>query len=351
MTTPTGPRASDPIDGTVRQLLWRLRARLVTPPDEQRAQADLDRMFAAARDLAHSAPSADASAQPPIDGVVSLPDHPVDGRSPQDAAVASEASPAAITHIADPESARTRRRWAPGVALGRVAAAVIVLTVATGVAGARDGAVTLQALLGRGEAPVVTDEPVNDDPTGDLALGDDPAVEPDEPEAGPDDDLPAPPVEDRPAIDLDPSDTDDPGPTDDGSDDGSPEEPTSGSDGRASSGAGSDGSRSGGDRVVEDTPTVEDPPAADDEIVAAPAPERTADDDLAGFGGPRPCDEATLADCLPPPNDDEPVSDDGADGVVAEKPTTDDTSTKTDELASRRFGGSSMGSDEPADDL
>ncbi len=51
--TPTPPSADDPIDPAVRSLLWRLRARLVTPPDEARTIADLDRLFAAAREHAH----------------------------------------------------------------------------------------------------------------------------------------------------------------------------------------------------------------------------------------------------------------------------------------------------------
>ena len=52
MNTPTPPRIpDDAADGHVRALLWRLRAKLVNPPDADRAQADLERIFAAASDL------------------------------------------------------------------------------------------------------------------------------------------------------------------------------------------------------------------------------------------------------------------------------------------------------------
>jgi hypothetical protein len=56
MNPPTiDPREA--VDGPVHGLLWRLRARLVTPPQEQQVESDLDRLFAAAREHAHEAPS------------------------------------------------------------------------------------------------------------------------------------------------------------------------------------------------------------------------------------------------------------------------------------------------------
>jgi hypothetical protein len=57
MNTPT-PDRDEAAEGPVHDLLWRLRARLVTPPPEQQVDADLDRLFAAARDHAHVAPAA-----------------------------------------------------------------------------------------------------------------------------------------------------------------------------------------------------------------------------------------------------------------------------------------------------
>jgi hypothetical protein len=56
MNTPT-PDRDEAAEGPVHDLLWRLRARLVTPPTEQRVDADLDRLLSAARDHAHIAPA------------------------------------------------------------------------------------------------------------------------------------------------------------------------------------------------------------------------------------------------------------------------------------------------------
>jgi hypothetical protein len=50
------PDRDDAAEGPVHELLWRLRARLVTPPTESRVEADLDRLFAAAREHAHELP-------------------------------------------------------------------------------------------------------------------------------------------------------------------------------------------------------------------------------------------------------------------------------------------------------
>lgn len=370
MTTPTGPRASDPIDGMVRQLLWRLRARLVTPPDEQRAQADLDRLFAAARDLAHDAPSADASVRPPAHPAGSRPDHAIraasshDPVAPDPVTVETAGVPDVVAHR------RSRRRWLPGASLGRVAAGVVVLAVATGIAGARDGAVTLQALLGRDDAPVVTDEPGDEDPVGDLALEPQRPEEPDaaDPGEGSDDAAPDPHRE-PPAVDLDPPEsagTTDPPAGDDPEvePESAPSEDRSGDDsggqdgGSTGSGSGTDQSGSGG-RVIEEVPADADPGGSGEEIIAAPDPATAPDDGLSGFGGPRPCHEADLADCLPAP--DESVDDDAGapesdDPGTADQPAADDApddSTGTDGLASRRFGGSSSTSpdaDEPTDD-
>ena len=57
MSTPIEPRDDEPIEETLRPHLWRLRARLVTPPEEARVAADLDRLHRAAREHAHGAPT------------------------------------------------------------------------------------------------------------------------------------------------------------------------------------------------------------------------------------------------------------------------------------------------------
>jgi hypothetical protein len=114
MNTPIEPSDEEPIEATVRQLLWRLRARLVTPPVEDRSVADLDRLLAAARLHAHEAPAAPLPpvAQPPGE-VVPL---------------------------------RTRRFEV----VGRVAAAMVLLVaVGGGIVNVRDGSITVDALLGR----------------------------------------------------------------------------------------------------------------------------------------------------------------------------------------------------------
>jgi hypothetical protein len=114
MNTPIAPSDEEPIEATVRQLLWRLRARLVTPPVEDRSVADLDRLLAAARLHAHEAP------------VTPL-------------------------HVEEQPSAevvplRTRRFEV----VGRAAAAMVLLVaVGGGIANVRDGSITIDTLLGR----------------------------------------------------------------------------------------------------------------------------------------------------------------------------------------------------------
>ena len=64
MSTPIDPRDDGPIEDGLRAHLWRLRARLVTPPEEGRVAADLDRLHRAALEHAHLPTSGREAADP-----------------------------------------------------------------------------------------------------------------------------------------------------------------------------------------------------------------------------------------------------------------------------------------------
>ena len=328
MNTPTGPRADEPIDGQVRNLLWRLRAHAVTPPAEQRVQADLDRLLSAARIQAHLAPSGEADARPSVDAEVAFvtPDHPL---HPPWAILDAE--------VASLAEARARRSWAPSRAVGRVAAAMVVVLVASGAAGARDGVVHLQALLGRGDVPVAMDAgedilpaPTAADAEDRLAVDadlDDPTAETSTgfPE-GTQTDAPDTPDEVRTTTEAQGetrSKTDAAGSGSTTSD----APPAGTSSGGTSTGGSTDGS---GAKTPAPTPDTPEPDAVEPEpeepILAAPA----EPEDVLGAGGPRGCGTERLADCLP--SDDEDAADEP-------DPSAEDESSasKADELAQRRF--------------
>jgi hypothetical protein len=126
MNTPT-PDRDEAAEGPVHDLLWRLRARLVTPPTEQRVDADLDRLLSAARDHAHIAPAA---------------------------AEVEFARPAAITAEELPPVAHLRGYRV----LDRVGKVAAVFVLVVGVGGAvvmrpgLDGSTGVPAILGQGDS-------------------------------------------------------------------------------------------------------------------------------------------------------------------------------------------------------
>jgi hypothetical protein len=287
MTTPTGRREDEPIDGPVRQLLWRLRARMVTPPSERRANADLDRLISLARVQAHEAPSAGATPNP----------------------AAGDGLPLVGLPVGVDELSERRGRFAAVHSLTRVAAAAMVFVAfGAGLAGARDGSVTLTTLFGRDEAPEA-------DP---MAL------------EGPD------------ALTLEPG-----GETADGTEgDGATGAPLP-ADGNDTVGADAAEGTEANDTEAPDAAEAPGPapaapapapPRSEEQIVAAPPPP----DDLLGSGGPTPCDQPKLEDCLPDDADD---ADDGEgsveDGVEDEPPSEVEpvVGDEAGELARRRFGG------------
>jgi hypothetical protein len=320
MSTTTGRHEDEPIDGPVRQLFWRLRARLVTPPSEQRANADLDRLIGLAHVQAHEAPSAGAMSKPPVGGpaIAMPPDHPVtiarDGLDVDRESPVAE--PAALPYHEDEVAAR--RRLVSAQAMTRVAAAaMVVFAFGAGLAGARDGSVIrLDALLGRDEVPDV--DPAiqvpelaapseSDEDAGDAEVADDTAssqVQPsDDANSG------APGAGDaRDTTDASPTPA--PAPDDVEATEPAPPAPPA------------------------PKPTKPKPPAGDEQIIAAPPP-----DDLDGFGGPKPCDQPKLEDCLPA--DDTDTSDSGSDEDASDGSSTEDAEAEAEQLASRRFGGSS----------
>ena len=328
MNTPTGRHDDGPIDASVRHLLWRLRARLVTPPPEQRVQDDLDRLFAAAQEQAHVAPSAGASSLPTVDGRASAPDHPASVSGPAEPVVWTASEP--ITDLRTAREGR-RRGLGPTRTVGRVAAALVVLAVATGVAGARDGVETLRAFLSP-DGPADTGEPVPQ--VDDLALPDEAARVPEGGESSPghgggEADLEAP------SSDSGGSVTGTEG-EDASIDDARDETGADAGDGTADDGATGDGSQgpspntgsssegSGTEGAEVDEAAPEEPT---DGVVAAPDP----DDGLAGFGGPRSCDEEKLERCLPEEDgEDAPEAGDAADG---------DDGESAEDLAARRYKG------------
>jgi hypothetical protein len=282
MTTPTGRHEDEPIDGPVRQLLWRLRARMVTPPSERRANADLDRLISLARVQAHEAPTAGATPNP----------------------ATGDGLPIAGMPVGADELSERRGRFAAVQALTRVAAAAMVFVAfGAGLAGARDGSVTLTTLFGRDEAPEV-------DP---MALQGPDALTP---ELG--------------------------GETSDGTEgDGASGSPLA-AGGNQTAGSGP------GDGTAEDTDQAPDAaeapapapatparPRSEEQIVAAPPPA----DGVLGSGGPRPCDQPNLEDCLP---DDAADDEAPEEDVEVEQPSEVEpvVGDEAEELARRRFGGS-----------
>lgn len=362
MTTPTGPSKAEHDEGRVRQLLWRLRARLVTPPDELRARSDLDRLLATARDQAHDAPSRAASSRPGPLGVASTPSFPSSGHTG-----------------GDELAARRRLRLAP---IGRVAAAlVVVLASAAGFAGAVDGPVTLHTLLGRDadRAPqVAAPAPIEPEVTGEADGGTDPDTSDEDADADAaateTDGTDAPTGQDtepRETPDVTPDDTGtDP---DDGSADAADDAAEADTDDDAAETGADDGGTSGtGDTADDadhsgdagetgDTGDVVEQVPDDAEIIAAP-PSAGID----GSGGPAPCEAEDLADCVeddtsdadadavdPDTTEDTPGADGGngsaGEGADREDGTTDATGggstdpdgtndeAEADELANRRF--------------
>lgn len=358
-------------DGAVHSLLWRLRARLVTPPAEERVRSDLDRLLAAARDQAHLAPSDGASERPDITATPASPDSPlVRLPEPEPAAAAGDpvdelarrrseralpatdpdAEPAAALAAATDRNSSTRarrrdREQAQGLrlvgVLTRVAAAgVAIVVVGTGVSAATDGQVSLLALLARDQVEVPQAAADADAPALAAPAGDDEVLDP----AGPAD-LSADVGADGGGLAL--PDTDDQVPPDvdagaevegldDAADDTAPETdatgatepapsdaPRSGSTGSDSSGAGSSGGSTGsgsGGSSSGSGGSDADVPAEDtgSQVIAAPPPSQ-----LDGFGGARCVDDRTDG-CLI--EEGGPVVDDG----VADEEDGDD-------LASRRF--------------
>ena len=350
------PREEELTDPAVRQLLWRLRARLVTPPDADRTTRDLEQLFAAAREHAHEAP---------------------DEASPQ----RREPQPVRLEPVAELRD-RATRRGLPAQALSRVAAAIVLLAaVGGGVAGARDGQLSLQALLGT--APAVDQEPSEDlaapapvvEEDGSQPGVDDPPSLPDLDAADPGDGVP----------DVQPPDTEvapapqEPAPdagNDAGSGSAEPTPDTGSSTPPAGSGESSSNGNAGGsssnppaDPAPEPEPETEAEPEPVDpgqeDVIAAP-PAR----DLDGFGGPQPCPEGQdLSSCLedratdgddPATEDDdgtdEASGDDGASGTDGSSDADassgsdgssntdgsteqDGTSSQKDELARRRGAG------------
>ena len=348
MTTPTGPRDHDPIDGPVRNHLWRVRARLVTPPHEDRVQADLDRIVTAARRRAHAGPSADASAQPgpfagdatpdrplvgaPVDGVARLP-------SADDAA-----QPTVVAAGDDLDRARARRRPAArftAQVVGRAAAAaLLVVSVGAGVAVARDGTVSLDALLGREPIQPRVDDagglagPDVDEP--DLPVDDPGGAALEVPDEPPDTATSDPEREDEGSGDGDADgaesdaagqDTADhdagqaDGAEQQGSGDGSSGSP--GSSGGSSDSSGSSGSSDGDssqDQASDDGSDDADEGSGENEVVAAPE----EDDQLDGFGGRSDCDSDDVEDCLDDADEQEGDDADDDDDLAERRYRPDD---------------------------
>jgi hypothetical protein len=295
MTTPTGPRRDDPIDGPVRPFLWRLRARLVTPPPEDRVETDLDRVLATARQYAHTAPSPGASSRP---GAFEQP-----GR-PRHAAVVALGA---------------RRRGAVRVLGQAAAAAVIVAAVGAGALNARDGVVQIEALLGRDGSAVEPATPAPELPDAGViaAPADPPAPADPAPDDGPAE--PAAPSSDDDVVEPEPAppaEVEEPGPS-------ASEQPTP-----APAPAAPATPRRADDAPREPAPAEPEPvPAEPGEVIAAPDPDGGG---LDGFGGQRPCDGEDGLPCLPGAEDG--TDDTGQDTGVDDQPAAD-----PEELARRRF--------------
>lgn len=319
MTGPGAPHApDDPRDGVVRALLWRLRARLVTPPDAQRARSDLDRILASAAEHAHYRPTSDATT-------------PTTSRASSTQPVRLAAVPA----LADRRALRVTARF------GRVAAAaVLVVGVGGGIGTALDQNTSLLALLRLDEARqpadpdvAATPDPVPADAQDDASGSSAPAA------ATPGEPPLAVPDGDDTEVSSEPSDGDD-ADVDDELD-------------RSAGSPGTSDGASAGDAGTGDAPARErsqergadDEPQdglLDDTVVAAPETPPDPEGDLDGFGGAIPCEDDDLASCL---GDAESVveldeGDEPEQGPVRDA-TEDakDDSTLLEELAERRFQG------------
>lgn len=314
MTTNPGP-GDRSADGAVHVLLWRLRARLVTPPTEERGRSDLDRLIDVARERAHEVPSPGATARPDPSSPSTSPRFPL--------------RPVAEAPSALPTDELAARRRPAGVAHGLsrvVAAGIAVLVIGVGTSSAINGPVVITALLGRDAAPApdvaapdgsedqdasedeavaapegepeVTDDPVVTDPEADIEV-----VEPESPEEV---------LDDQDEV----SDPDDAGTDAGGGQDRSPANP--GTDAEGSGGTSSSD--------PEPAPEVEEPAEepSQEQIIAAP-PAAGVD----GFGGAR-CEVDAVADCIEDGIEGGPVTDGTGDEVADDEPSAED-------LAARRY--------------
>ncbi len=296
MTTPNRPDEHDRSEGPVQHLLWRLRARLVAPPREQQAEADLSRLLETARDHAHGGPSSYATANPGPDASSRRPEF-------------------ALTATAGDELSARRAGRVASATFGRAAAAsVAALVLGVGVSHAAGGPVTFDSFFGRDDqviadgtdplvaAPVTDgsgDGQVDASSEADVEVEDLDAAEPEALEADPgasDADAQAEPAEDDVVQDTDPGVTT-PAPT----------------------------------APVEDLPdeaegTREDVADGEEfgEILAGPADPPS--DGLDGFGGGQECEGDDLASCIP-------ADEDEGGPTVGEG----DADTEAEDLASRRF--------------
>lgn len=375
MTTPDDPRReerTEAVDGLVRSVLWRLRARLVTPPNAERAQHDLDQILAAARHHAHEPPGGElAEFRDRITPVAApIDDADADAAQDGDAAECDAPTPIRPLKLAPTAAAHEGNR---GVRISqqvsRVAAVVVlVVGVGGGLAAAVDREGTFIALFASGAAN--SDAPADDSiaatPSESLELdggardvqADDATGAP-EPDDGVEVDT-SPPADDGDGngaevaddTDSDATDTSD-GST--GSDGGAAES----RDGSSSNGGNGNGSGSSTDPAPtppadesDDEPTDDgrdDAPSDGDDTVIALPEEPVDPGDLDGFGGSRDCPEGDLRACLPDDGSDDAVAEaeEPTDGESVDEPESDgddgsEERKKKDpleELAERRFGG------------
>lgn len=383
MNTPTPPRIpDDAADGHVRALLWRLRAKLVNPPDADRAQADLERIFAAASDLRRSdlrrsevarreseeaagtnGPISDA---PEVASIAPSLDTPSGGAgdidSPGDIDTTTDNSGEVVPIPSQLPQVASLEQRSSGLTqkIGRVAAvAVLIVGVGGGLAAAVDREAVMIALLGS--------ETGNQAPDPDSSAGDHIAIEANT-DQGPsgttdeDGDTDAPDADD--ARDGGAADTTSPSPST-GSDDDTADAPSDpattpsqgdardhGSEDNSATGSGSSGSsdRSKGSEEGSsgrEQPRQEEP--VDDNTTIVAQPDGPVDQgDLDGFGGAAPCETDDLADCVNgrSPADDDAADDDAADDEDEDEEDDGDTEEDEEEdedrlreLADRRFQG------------
>lgn len=366
MTTPDDPRRAEHTDaseGVVRSVLWRLRARLVTPPDAERARYDLDRILAAAKDHAHEPPGGElAEFRDRVTPAVAST-APADGLA-TDAAVGADApTPIRPLKLAPTDAANEANRGMRiSQQVGRVAAvAVLVVGVGGGLAAAVDREGTFLALFATdassSEAPA---DPMAATPSESLELDGD-ALAPDDgdeapaPDDGAENDT-SPPKDEGDTSEREVADDTDGDATD--TSDGS-----TGSDGGAaasrdapSSNQGNgNGTGSSTDPDPEPTPTPpadepDDEPVDDgrddtgeDTVIALPE-DPVDPGDLDGFGGSRDCPEDDLSACLPGADADADNSD-GSDDAddAADEGAADDDAGSVDDGA----GDTAEGSEEP----